>query len=99
MLVSACFRFVFPFNRLQNELCFPVPMLSRFTGGAGALFHVFFQLFLSGFSEGRREVFVPFSSCFWVSLGGLVLSIFRKSTAFFEIVPAPDFRIQYSVLA
>ena len=62
-------------------------------------FFSFFQFFLTGFSEGRPEVFLQFFSRFWVSLGGLVLSIFRKSTAFFEIVPAPDFRIQYSVLA
>ena len=62
-------------------------------------FSCFFHVFSSEFSEGRPEVFLQFFSCFWVSLGGLVLSIFRKSTAFFEIVPAPDFCIQYSVLA
>ena len=32
-------------NWLQNELCFPVRMLSRFTGGAGALFPILFQVF------------------------------------------------------
>ena len=62
-------------------------------------FSSIFQVFLSEVCEGSAGcVFIIFSSFLGLP-GGLFLSIFRKSTAFFEIVPAPDFRIQYSVLA
>ena len=58
-----------------------------------------FHVFLSEVCEGSAGgVFTIFFSLLGL-LGGLLLSIFLKSTAFFEIVPAPDFRIQYSVLA
>ena len=73
-------------------------MLSRFTGGAGALFQVFLQVFSSEFPEGRLEVFIMVFSCFWVSLGGLLLSIFRKNITFFQKVSTPVFCIEYSVL-
>ena len=58
-------------------------------------FSVFFYWVFRGSSGGVFTVFFLFLGL----LGGLLLAICRKSTAFFEIVPAPDFCIQYSVLA
>jgi len=99
--LSALFFFFFFSFRLVCFFCWCAFRFSCYPGlQAGlVLFFSFFQFFFTGFSEGRPEVFLQFFSCFWVSLGGLVLSIFRKSTAFFPKVRPPHFCIQYSVLA
>ena len=49
-------------NWLQNELCFPVRMLSRFTGGLGGpkwfKNRFFIVVFLSVFQDGRGKRFL-----------------------------------------
>ena len=60
---------------------------------------VFFSVFFRRVSRGSPgAVFYVFCLVFWFS-GGLFVSVFRKSTVFFEKVQTPVFCIQYSVLA